>query len=102
MTGPRTQLEWLLGYFTMDWGDEYERWEDVVDAWLTDSSPEQVRESVQQISELLPSANDSEGFATRISHLGCDFDPRPDEGGYKTWLTAVRDRLLAALLATDS
>lgn len=96
MPGPQSQLEWLLSYFHLDWGDEYDRWEEVVDLWITESSAAQIRDAASQIEELLPSANDSQEFAIQLSRLGCDFDPRADEGGYRAWLTAVRNRLLAS------
>lgn len=95
MSGPTTELEWLLSQFYAEWDDAFDSWEEVVDDWVAGSSRERCAAAATEIDTLLPVANDSQEFAVRLSRLGCDFDPRPDEGGYRAWLTAVRDRLLA-------
>jgi len=95
MPGPETELEWLLGQFYEAWGDAFETWEDLVDDWIARAPASWPSAAAAQIDDLLPSANDSQAFAIKLARRGCDFDPRPDDGGYRVWLTAVRDRLLA-------
>lgn len=94
MPGPETELEWLLSQFHAEWDETFETWEDLVDDWAAGSAPRRRAAAAAQIGELLPSANDSQQFAIQLSRMGCDFDPRPEHGGYRAWLTAVRDRLL--------
>lgn len=94
MSGPETELEWLLGQFYAEWDETFDTWEDLVDDWMAGSPPSRRAAAAAEISKLLSDADDSQEFAIRMSRMGCDFDPRPDDGGYRGWLTAVRDRLV--------
>lgn len=94
MPGPQNELAWLLGQFYAEWDYTFDAWEDLVDDWAANSSAERRAAAAAQLDDLLRAAGSEDELDHELDRLGCEYYAAEDPGGYRGWLTAVRDRLV--------
>ena len=90
-------LEQLMGaYFHQDW------WEDRGgEAWVIAAFLRESRRLAQnlpdEIAETLAAFPTDTQLEAHLDGLGCEYTPRPDEGGYSAWLADVGGRVAAGV-----
>lgn len=92
------------GWFNQDWTLDIEEggdWPDAVDLFVDDQGVEQAGRARQELDRLLATDADDDRLWQVLDALGSYY--RPEAGGTRAWLVAVRDRLAAAITtATDT
>jgi hypothetical protein len=90
------ELSNLMGaYLHQDWRHEYGSWQAAVDDFSHEDT-EWVAAAVDQLDALLRDSHE-DALRDQMATLGNYYDPARIEGDYRTWLTAVRDRLTESL-----
>ena len=95
MTTLYPNLDEFFGtYFHQDWREDSPTAIEIVERYLAESPPEEVREAGKELSRLLAAATEDE-LADAVHRLGSFYNPRADGLSYGEWLRQVY-RLLAS------
>src|SRR5947209_3181712 len=88
------ELEQFLGcYFHQDWVDDYPTAEAAIEAYLTESSEDNVRAVCEELNQALNS-QDSPAF---LLEMGCYYNPRAEGISEAQWLKKIHKELTAHL-----
>lgn len=95
MSQPYIRLrDFFHGYFHQDWVEEYN--DDPVRAvaeFITDQSPEDVKETLAELEFLLNQNFNEEELHKTVLGLGCAYYPPGGGQTYKKWLTDARNQI---------
>jgi hypothetical protein len=85
-------LEHLMGaYFHQDFHDLYGGVWETLEAFAADSPNEACR-LPGEIAGLLGSHPSEDAIDDYLDRLGCEYQPRPEDGGYRGWLEEIARR----------
>jgi hypothetical protein len=85
-------FQFFGAYLYQDWDEIGDDWPEIVDVYLSETSSRVQRRLVDELATLIASPLSDEELGKLLEYLGNAFI---QEGDLRTWLRAIRDRLLA-------
>lgn len=85
--------QFLGGYFHQDWPLESERWEEVADDFVAESTRSSIAQTEDELRSLLTAEWSDEEIEAVLEGLGCNVNPAAFQLGARAWLEALQARL---------
>ena len=90
MTTHYPNLDEFFGtYFHQDWREDSPTALGIIERYLAEWPPEEIREAAKELDRLLVEAPTEDEFADKVRRLGCFYNPRADGSSYGEWLRQV-------------
>jgi hypothetical protein len=81
--------EFFGTYFHQDWREDSATPSGIVDRYLAEWPPEEVRAAGKELRRLLAETPTEPGLADAVGHLGSFYNPQADGLSYRDWLQQV-------------
>jgi uncharacterized protein (DUF2267 family) len=81
--------QFLAGYFHQDWADRSDRWEPVIEEFVTESPHSVVVETADELAAVLAANLADDELDSLLDRLGANVSPPVVETTLNSWLEAV-------------